>query len=105
MMSLTIQGLLLLAMVVVSVYGAASLPATARVPIHLGLGGYNSWVAKWIGLLVWPGIAIGLDALLHVYMSADAGVDSAMKVILPIALAVLLITQAGAIRAARGRSA
>lgn len=104
MTSLTAQILLLLAMVGVSVYGAASLPATARVPIHLGIGGYHNWVAKWIGLILWPGIGIGLDALLHAFSAADTGGESAMKVILPIALAVLLITQIGALRAARGNA-
>ena len=48
--ALIIGGALLLAMICVSLYGAAALPPGAQLPVHFGPGGYNRWVAKNTGL-------------------------------------------------------
>jgi hypothetical protein len=55
--SLAIGGLFLLAMVAATVYGAATLPASARVPLHAGAPEYSYWLPKRAGLAIW--LAVG----------------------------------------------
>lgn len=98
---LVVEGLLVLAMVIVSLYGARSLPAGAQVPIHFG-GSYNNWVPKPLGLIIWPGVGIAVSVLLNVLARAEEG--SLLEIILPIVLAVGLAVQLGAIKAARTRN-
>jgi hypothetical protein len=91
-------GVLLLAMIAVSVYGWVSLPADARVPIHFGVG-YNNFVAKSVALVVYPAIGI----LVYVLFAANAHKSSkpSVAIISPIIMGVLVIVQLGAIRVAR----
>ncbi len=65
--ALAAGGTLLAVMIAISGYGAVTLPATARVPLHWG-GGWGSYVGKPAGLIVWPAAgalvcaSIGLSA-------------------------------------------
>lgn len=102
--ALLIDASLVLAMMAASVHGAVTLPTGTRVPIHFGIRSYNNWAPKWVGLTLWPGIAI-LIAVLVIVARRGAQSDgaSAHTVVLPIVLAVLLVTQLGALKAARRR--
>jgi hypothetical protein len=65
--ALAAGGTLLAVMIAISAYGAVTLPATARVPLHWG-GGWGTYVGKRAGLIVWPAAgalvyaAVGLGA-------------------------------------------
>jgi hypothetical protein len=104
--SLVISGLLLGAMIGISWYGARTLPADARVPLHLGPGGYGSFAPKTIGLLLFPVAGAVIFALLtgiaeHAIKGNHGGSGTTPLIILPIALAVIAATQWGAIAVAR----
>jgi hypothetical protein len=102
---LAIDSVLLLAMIGVSLFGASALPPGAQVPVHFGPSAYNNWVPKGIGLLVWPvgGAAIYVALALHARGHQASG-GSGLPVGLTIALVVILVTQAGALKVAIGRS-
>jgi hypothetical protein len=44
--TLAIDGVLLLAIISVSLYGAATLPPGAQAPVHFGPAGYNRWLPE-----------------------------------------------------------
>lgn len=103
--TLIIDGVLLLAMIGVSLYGNAVLPPGARVPVHFGPTGYNRWVPRTTGLVMWPAIAAIVYAILLVTahgQQATGGPGPALG--LSIAIGVMLVTQVGALSVARGRS-
>ena len=102
---LAIDSVLLLGMIGVSVYGASALPPGAKVPMHFRPGAYNNWVPKSAGLALWPvgGAAIYLILALHA-RGQQANGGSGLPVGLTIALAVILVTQVGALKAALSRS-
>ncbi|MGH3502478.1 MAG: hypothetical protein ACRDQA_16550 [Nocardioidaceae bacterium] len=102
---LTIDGVLLLAMIAASVYGAVNLPARTQVPIHFGLRAYNNWVPKWVGLLVWPGTGVVISVLLVLTVRAgQTNAGSTISIVLPIALAIMLVAQLGALKVAGSES-
>jgi hypothetical protein len=102
---LVIEGVLLLAMIGVALFGASALPPGAQVPIHFGPAAYSDWVPKGVGLLVWPagGAAVHVALALHA-RGHQAGGGSGLPVGLTIALVVILVTQVGALKVAIGRS-
>jgi hypothetical protein len=101
---LAIGAAFLAAMLCVS-YGWVTLPADAQVPIHFGPGAYNNYVSKPTGLIMHPVAGVVVFIIL-VAVSQSAGTRaSAAPKFLPVVMAVLLITQAGAIWVARKRSA
>jgi hypothetical protein len=105
--TLAIGGVILLAMIGVSWYGAATLPSDARVPIHFGIS-YNWYVAKRVGLVMHPAVA-AVVFLLTVFTadrnSAHGASSRPLAHVLPvIIMCVLLAVQVGAIRVARRRS-
>jgi hypothetical protein len=51
--TLVIDSVLLFGIICVSVYWAAILPPGARVPMHLGPGGYTNRVPRYFGLVTW----------------------------------------------------
>jgi hypothetical protein len=106
--ALVIGGVILLAMICVSWYGAATLPGDARVPIHFGVS-YNNFVPKRIGLVIHPAAGV-VVFLLSVFVSHGGTAHGAPSKALPhvftvIVLCVLLAVQVGAIRVARRGSA
>jgi hypothetical protein len=105
--ALVISGVILLAMIGVSWYGAVTLPADARVPIHFGVS-YNNFVSKRAGLIMHPAagalifLIIGLVS--HGQPATGTSSHGPPPVILPIIMCVLLVVQIGAIRVARRKS-
>lgn len=103
--ALIIGGALLLAMICVSLYGAATLPRGAQMPVHFGPVGYNRWLPKNTGLILHPaagGVAYAIIVITvhnhqtHGNLGPTAG--------LSIALGVMLIAQIGALAVALARS-
>jgi hypothetical protein len=99
-----IGGLLVLAMIGVSVRGWLTLPSGTRIPVHHGIGGYNNYRSKTYGLVAWPvggvviyGLYCGISAgLVH----PNHGSDGTGLLIIPAVLILVLASQIGAIRAA-----
>jgi hypothetical protein len=106
--ALAIGGVILLAIICVNWYGWVSLPSDALVPIHWG-GTWGSFVSKRAGLAVHLAAGVGIYLLLAFVSVASPVHGKPPKVpvdfILPVVMGVLLITQAGAIKVARRRSA
>ncbi len=103
--ALIIGGALLLAMICVSLYGAAALPPGAQMPVHFGSGGYNRWVSKSTGLVIHPAAGAVVYAIIVVTVrdhDTHGGLGPAAG--LSIALGVLLIVQIGALAVALTRS-
>jgi 4-amino-4-deoxy-L-arabinose transferase-like glycosyltransferase len=101
--ALVIGGVVLLAMVCVSWYGAVTLPSDARVPIHFGVS-YNNFVSKRIGLVMHPAagaVVFVISAVVIQGHSANGASKAPPYVIFPILMCVLLAVQLGAIRVAR----
>jgi hypothetical protein len=101
---LVIGGLVLLAMIGVSLYGWVTLPADARVPVHFGTG-YNNFVPKGLGLVMHPagGVLVYIISIVTTHNHNPAKAAPAAY-IFPILMCVMLIVQVGAIKMARGRS-
>jgi hypothetical protein len=103
--TLIIDAVLVLAMIVVSLFGAITLPAGAMVPVHFGRGFYNTWMPKSVGLLIHPLAGLVVFALAALPLrSASAGGAAPPTAILTLALLVMLVVQILAIRMAFGRA-
>jgi hypothetical protein len=103
--ALIIGGALLLAMICVSLYGAAALPPGAQLPVHFGPAGYNRWVPKSMGLVIHPALGAVVFVIIVVTVrdhQTRGGLSPAAG--LGIALGVLLIAQIGALAVALTRS-
>jgi hypothetical protein len=106
---LTVGGLLVLAMIAVSVRGWRTLPSHARVPIHRGLrGGYGVYISKTAGLISWPASGIVIYGLYVGVFAEDLATHYRGTVtpllFLPLVLAALIRVQLGALRAAGNSS-
>ena len=104
--SFVISGLLVGVMIGISLYGSRILPPDARVPLHLGPAGYGSFASKTTGLIVVPVVGVAILALLtavsgHAVKANHGGSGAVSLIILPIALAVIVCVQWGAISVAR----
>ena len=105
--TLIIDSALLLGIVGVSLYGRATLPAGARLPLHFGPAGYTNWQQKTIALVLWPATAVVLYVVLVVGSRSQhdaAGRGLSLPIGLTIALALILVNYVGAVRAALNRS-
>jgi subtilase family serine protease len=102
--ALIVDGVLELAMIGVSLYGAVTLPPGARMPLHFGPAGYNQWVPKNVGLVIWPGLGLVVSVIINVATRNHQTHGSLGPVAgLSIALGVMLITEIGALAVARSR--
>ncbi len=105
--TIAIGGVILLAMIGVSWYGAVTLPSDARVPIHFGVS-YNNFVSKRAGLVMHP--AAGALAFLllafgtHGHSAGNASARGTPYLFVPVIMCLLLVVQIGAVRVARRRS-
>jgi hypothetical protein len=102
--ALAAGGTLLAVMIAISWYGAVTLPATARIPLHWG-GGWGTYVGKRAGLVIWPaagalvyGVIAGLGAPGWANGNQASWQPPAFMMVLMILLAAF---QAGAIAVAR----
>jgi len=109
--TLVISGLLVGCMVGLSVYAARVLPPTARIPLHYGLGSYNNFARKTVGLVMWPAsgaVVYGIFAAVAANAIKPNHPGGPVLFIMPVVLMVLVIAQAGAIttamRATRDRA-
>jgi hypothetical protein len=103
-MSLIIDSVLLLAMICTSLYGAANLPPGAQIPIHFGPMGFNRWVSRNTGLIMWPAGGVVVYAILVINArTQQATGGSGPAAGLTIALVVMLVTQIGALAVAISR--
>jgi len=101
--ALAVGGAELLAMVLLSVYGAMKLPPDARVPLHWG-GRWGNFSAKRAGLIAYPVIGASVFVLLAVIglaLSTNSKSAFSPGIFLPIVLCVILLTQVRAIDQAR----
>jgi hypothetical protein len=83
---------------------AVTLPSDARIPIHFGVS-YNNFVSKRAGLVMHPAagaVAYLILASVSHGNSARASSKAPPYVILPVIMCVMLVTQAGGIKVARG---
>ena len=71
-------------------------------PIHFGPGGYNRWLPKKAGLVLWPALAAVVYVVV-VATAGDKGIHGSPATGLTIALGVILATQIGALVVAVGR--
>ncbi len=103
--TLVIDAVLLLGLVGTSLYGATHLPAGARMPTHLGPGGYGNWQPKAFALVSYPLVGAGIFTYLAVTAkSHQHSGNTGLPIGLTVALALILFTQIGALRAALGSS-
>jgi len=103
--ALIIGGALLLAMICVTLYGAVVLPPGAQLPLHFGPAGYNRWVPKRTGLILWPALGVVVYAIIVGTVrdhQTHGGPGPAAG--LGIALGAMLIAQIGALAVALTRS-
>jgi hypothetical protein len=100
---LAIGGVFVLAMIGVSTWAWRALPPDVRIPVHSGIGGYDNFRSKTRGLITWP---VGGVVIYGVFLGVIEGVvprhgsGNPAVIIIPIVLAVVLVAQVGAIRAA-----
>lgn len=100
--ALAAGGVVLLAMVAMSVWGARALPPGARVPVHHGIGGYGNWQPKVFALITYP-VAGALVFALIAGVVAPGGTSSgksAPVLLAPVVLLIVAASQYGALRAA-----
>jgi hypothetical protein len=105
--SIVVGALILVAMIGIALYGAATLPSDARVPIHYGIGSYNNFAPKTVGLIMWPaggaliyGIFVAISA--HALKpNHGGGSGSAPLIIMLFVLALACAFEWGAISVAR----
>jgi hypothetical protein len=99
---LAVGGLLVLAMIGVSVRGWRTLPPDARIPVRRGLRGYGGYRSKTYGLLAWPAAGVVIYGLFFVVFAEGLATRYARggEILVPF-LAALFVLIAGQIRAIR----
>jgi hypothetical protein len=106
--AIVIGALLLLAMVGISAYGAITLPADARIPLHYGIGSYGNFASKTVGLIVWPvggAVIYGIFVAVSEHaMKPNHGSAGPAPLIMVVVLVVVAALEYGAISLARGRT-
>jgi len=101
--ALAVGGAELLAMVLLSVYGAMKLPPAARVPLHWG-GRWGNFQSRRAALIAYPVIGASLFVLLAIVglmVSTNSKSAFSPAIFLPIVLCIILLTQVRAIDQAR----
>jgi hypothetical protein len=107
--SFVIGGLLVAVMIGIAAYGWVTLPADARVPVHRGFGGYNTFLSKKAAMVLFPVTGAVILAILITVTGAGAKPghpsQSVPVLIILIALVAVAATEWGAIAAARKNGA
>ena len=107
MAALAVGGVLLLAMIGASGWGAAGLAAEAQVPIHLGSAERAYWAPKRVGLVAWPAAGALCYGVLGGISASGVAADwvpGVRDVLPPAVMVVLLGFQVGALMLARLRT-
>jgi hypothetical protein len=105
--ALAAGGVLLLAMIGASGWGAVGLAAGARVPLHLGSAERAYWTPKGVGLVVWPTVGALCYGVLGGISASGVAADwvpGVRDVLVPAMMLVLLGFQVGALVLARPRT-
>ncbi len=105
-LELIIDGVLLVAIVGLSVYGAVTLPAGAQLPMRYRLGGYTNWMPKSAVLLAWPALGVAVFVVMLTAgrsQHAGGGRGLPLSAGLTVVLALMLVNHVGAVRAALNR--
>jgi hypothetical protein len=90
-------GVVVLAMVGISLWGAKALPPGALLPLHHGIGGYGNWKPKAIGLITYPVVGLFLGGITAATATSS---DPAAAILLPIAMLAITFGQYRAIQVA-----
>ena len=104
MTSLVIGGVLLLAMVVASGRAAVTLPAQARIPVHVGSVEHRYLASKRAGLVIWPAVGAVLFGVVGGITWSSLAADwvpGVRDVLTPAVMGVALAFQIGALALAR----
>jgi len=104
--SLVVGGVLLLAMIAASGWGAVNLAADARIPVHCGSAEHCLLVSKRAGLVIWPAAGVLCYSVLGGIAGSGVAVNwvpGLRDVLVPAVICVLLGFQVGALVLA-GRS-
>ena len=100
-------GVLLLAMVVASGRAAVTLPAEARIPVHVGSVEHRYLASKRAGLVIWPAVGAVLFGAVGGITGSSLAADwvpGVRDVLTPAVMGVALAFQIGAlVLARRGR--
>ena len=97
---LVVGGLLVVAMIAVSVRGWLTLPSHARVPIRHGFRGYGNYLSKTAGLVTWPAAGIFIYGLYIGVFAEGVATHYPTPAVPLLFLPPVLTGQIGAIRAA-----
>ena len=106
--SLIVGGVLLLAMVVASGRAAVTLPAEARIPVHVGSVEHRYLASKRAGLVIWPAVGAVLFGVVGGITGSSLAADwvpGVRDVLTPAVMIVVLAFQIGALVLARRGSA
>jgi len=98
--ALAVGGVLLAVMIAASGYAAVILPASARVPLHLGSHQHVVLVSKRAGLVIWPAAGAVLYGILGGVSASSLASDwvpGVRDVLMPAVMVVVLGFQAGAL--------
>ncbi len=102
--SLIVGGVLLLAMVVASGRAAVTLPAEARIPVHVGSVEHRYLASKRAGLVIWPAVGAVLFGVVGGITGSSLAADwvpGVRDVLTPAVMIVVLAFQIGALVLAR----
>ena len=107
--SFVVGGLLVAVMIGLAAYGWRTLPADARVPVHRGFGGYNTFLPKKPAMILFPVTGVVILAILVTITGAGSKPghpsQSVPVLIILVALVAVVATEWGAISAARKNGA
>jgi hypothetical protein len=98
--ALAVGGFLLAMMIAASGYAAVILPASARIPLHLGSQQHVFLVSKRAGLVIWPAAGAVLYGILGGVSGSSLAADwvpGVRDVLTPAVMVVVLGFQAGAL--------
>ena len=102
--SLIVGGVLLLAMILASGRAAVTLPAQARIPVHVGSVEHRYLASKRAGLVIWPAAGAALFGVVGGIMGSSLAADwvpGVRDVLTPAVMCVALAFQIGALALAR----
>jgi hypothetical protein len=99
--ALAVGGVLLAMMIAASGYAAVILPASARIPLHLGSQQHVFLVSKRAGLVIWPAVGAVLYGVLG-GVSVSSLAANWVPGVRDVLMVVVLGFQAGALVLAAG---
>lgn len=77
-------GMCVLASIVIALVAGGSLPKDAKIPIHFGLGGFDNFVGRTFGLVLWPSVSIVVYVIGLLAWREGGGIFLALLIALPL---------------------